>query len=74
MSLALLVNALLPDPHVWVLYVAAVIFAGASAMLRPPLDALMPRLVERDELKAASAIYGSLANWRRSPGRRSPAC
>ena len=22
----------------------------------------MPRLVERDELKAASAIYGSLAN------------
>ena len=25
---ALLVNALLPDPHVWVLYVAAVIFAG----------------------------------------------
>ena len=61
-SLALLVNALLPAPHVWVLYVAAVIFAGASALLRPPLDALMPRLVERDELKAASAIYGSLAN------------
>ena len=26
------------------------------AVLRPPLDALMPRLVERDELKAASAI------------------
>jgi len=61
-SLALLVNALLPAPHLWVLYVAAVIFAGASALLRPPLDALMPRLVERDELKAASAIYGSLAN------------
>ena len=61
-SLALLVNALLPAPHVWVLYVAAVIFAGASALLRPPLDALMPRLVERDELKAASAIEGSLLN------------
>ena len=44
------------------LYVAAVIFAGASAVLRPPLDALLPRLVERDELKAASAIEGSLVN------------
>ena len=73
-SAALLVNALLPDPHVWVLYVAAVIFAGASAVLRPPLDALMPRLVERDELKAASAIEGSLAergdDRRAGAGRR----
>jgi MFS family permease len=59
---ALLVNALLPEPRVWVLFVAAMIFAGASAVLRPPLDALMPRLVERDELKAVSAIHGSLAN------------
>ena len=57
-SAALLVNALLP--------VAAAVGAvrrgddvrrRASAVLRPPLDALMPRLVERDELKAASAIY-----------------
>lgn len=61
-SLALLINALAPDPQVWVLYLAAVIFAGASAVLRPPLDALLPRLVERDELKAASAIEGSLVN------------
>src|SRR4051812_31290804 len=59
---ALLINALLASPQVWVLFVAATIFAGAAALLRPPLDALMPRLVEREELKAASAIYGSLAN------------
>ena len=32
----------------------------ASAVLRPPLDALLPRLVERDELKAATAISWSL--------------
>src|SRR3954452_23171131 len=54
-SAALLVNALLPHPRLWVLYVAAALFAASNAVLRPPLDALMPRLVERDELKAASA-------------------
>ena len=59
---ALLANALLPDPRVWVIYVAAALFAGAAAVLRPPLDALMPRLVERDELKAATALTWSLAN------------
>jgi MFS family permease len=61
-SAALVVNALLDEPRVWVLFGAAAIFAGATAVLRPPLDALMPRLVERDELKTASALYGSLGN------------
>lgn len=59
-SAALLVNALLPSPQLWLLYVAATLFAAATAVLRPPLDALMPRLVERDELKAATAISWSL--------------
>lgn len=59
-SAALLANALLPDPKLWLLYVASTLFAAASAVLRPPLDALLPRLVERDELKAASAISWSL--------------
>ena len=61
-SAVLVANALLNEPRVWVLFVAAAVFAGATAVLRPPLDALMPRLVERDELKTASALYGSLAN------------
>jgi MFS family permease len=61
-AVALLVNALLPSPQLWVLYVAAALFAAAAAVLRPPLDALFPLLVERDELKAAAAIHGSLAN------------
>ena len=61
-SAALLVNALLPHPMLWVLYVAAALFSAASAVLRPPLDALMPRLVERDELKTASALTWSLAS------------
>jgi MFS family permease len=53
---ALMVNAVLPEPRVWVLYVCAGLMAGFTAVRRPPLDALVPRLVERDELKAASAL------------------
>jgi hypothetical protein len=39
-----------------VLYVCAALMAAFSALRRPPLDALIPQLVERDELKAAAAI------------------
>jgi MFS family permease len=59
---ALLLNAVLPDPQVWVLYAASALMAGFTALRRPPLDALVPRLVERDELKAASAIQFSFHN------------
>ena len=59
---ALLVNATLPDPHLWVLYVCSGLLAAFTAVRRPPLDALIPRLVERDELKAASALQFSFHN------------
>ena len=55
-ALVLVVNALLPDPHLWVLYVSAALMAAFTALRRPPLDALVPQLVERDELKASAAI------------------
>jgi MFS family permease len=58
----LIVNASLDEPHVWVLFVAAGLMAAATAIRRPPLDALVPRLVERDELKAAAALHWSLAD------------
>ena len=59
---ALLVNSVLPDPQVWVLYACSALMAAFTALRRPPLDALIPRLVERDELPAASAIQFSLHN------------
>jgi MFS family permease len=59
---ALLLNAVLPDPQLWVLYACSAFMAGFTALRRPPLDALIPRLVERDELKAASAIQFSFHN------------
>ncbi len=52
----LAVNAALAHPAVWLLYVVAAVKAGLDALQRPSLDALLPRLVERDELAAAGAL------------------
>src|SRR5690242_9741881 len=46
----LIANAALGRPRVWVLFAAAALMAAATAIRRPPLDSLIPRLVERDEL------------------------
>jgi MFS family permease len=61
-ALLLVANALLAEPRVWVLFAAAALMAAATAIRRPPLDALIPRLVEREELKAAAALHWSLAD------------
>jgi MFS family permease len=55
-SAVLLVNALLPEPRLWILFVVEALAASLAGFLRPSLDALTPRLVERDELTAASAL------------------
>ncbi len=56
MSALLVANTLLPRPHLWALYAVAAVGAGLDALQRPSLDALLPRLVERDELAAAGAL------------------
>jgi MFS family permease len=61
---ALFWNAALDDPHLWVVYAASALLAACYSMLRPPLDALVPQLVAKDELKAAGAIdflFGNMA-------------
>jgi MFS family permease len=52
----LLANALLPSPELWVLFVVAAVMAALDGLQRPSLDALEPRLVEREELPASGAI------------------
>jgi MFS family permease len=52
----LVANSLLDDPHTWVLFVCATVLAGFYALLRPPLDALVPRVVPREQMKAAMAL------------------
>jgi MFS family permease len=55
-SALLVVNALLPEPQIWALFVLGTAIAAIDGLQRPPLDALTPRLVPRDELLAASAL------------------
>ncbi len=55
-SVLLLANATLWSSRLWVLFVAAGLMAAFDGLQRPPLDALLPRLVDRDELTAAGAI------------------
>ena len=55
-SLILAVNAALANPQVWVLFVIAVVWGVLDAVQRPSLDAMLPRLVDRDELPAAAAL------------------
>src|SRR4051794_30830624 len=55
-SLILLANSLLPDPQLWLLFVVSAAMAALDGLQRPSLEALIPRLVDRDEMTAAAAI------------------
>lgn len=52
----LLANALLPHPSVAVLFVAVGLTMTFDALQRPSLDALLPRLVPREDVLAAGAL------------------
>ncbi|MFD0888564.1 MFS transporter, partial [Streptosporangium algeriense] len=43
-TVALTVNALLPSPQIWVLYVVGALSAGLGSLQRPSLEALLPRV------------------------------
>ncbi|MFD0276049.1 MFS transporter [Kitasatospora sp. NPDC127111] len=52
----LLLNALLPTPVLWPVYVVAALVAAADGLQRPALDSLTPRIVPHDQLTAAFAL------------------
>jgi MFS family permease len=52
----LLVNALLPEPSIWFLFVAEALGTAAYGFQRPARNALTPRLVPDDQLLAAIAV------------------
>ena len=52
----LLVNALLPDPQLWPIYLVAGLAAALDGLQRPSLEAMIPRLVPHDQLAAAAAV------------------
>ncbi len=63
-TLLLAVNAALPQPRVWALYVLLTLGTTAFSLGTPALRSLLPRIVAEDQIAAASAlegIYGNLA-------------
>ena len=52
----LLINSLQEKPSVIVIFVIAAIFAALSGLKRPSQDAILPRLVNHDDLPSASAL------------------
>src|SRR5665213_2220779 len=58
-SLLLTGNSLLGHPLIWPIFAIAALQGAFDALQRPSLDAMLPRLVDREELASAGAL-GSL--------------
>jgi len=56
LSAVLLVNALLPGPASWPLYVVAALSSALVSVQRPALDSLWPRIVAHEHLTAAGSL------------------
>ncbi|GAA2144733.1 MFS transporter [Kitasatospora kazusensis] len=58
----LLLNALLPTPLLWPIYLVAGLVAAVDGLQRPALDSLTPRIVAHDQLTAAFALKSLYRN------------
>lgn len=52
----LLVNAFLPKPQIWVLFVCVGLHAGLAGLQRPSFEALIPQIVPPEYMSAVSAL------------------
>ncbi|MEU8251703.1 MFS transporter [Nonomuraea sp. NPDC048916] len=55
-SAMLMVNSMLPDPQIWVLYVVGALSTGIACLQRPSLEAMIPQVVRHDQLAAAAVL------------------
>lgn len=53
---SLLANSMIPNPKLFVLYVVAVGFSAFDGLSSPSFSAMIPRLVDHDDLPAAMAL------------------
>ncbi len=56
LSAILLINSLLASPSLALIYIVAALFSAVDGLQRPSADAILPRLVEHNDLPAASAL------------------
>jgi len=61
-TLLLFLNALLPHPLLWPLYVIAGLMMAIASLQRPAFEAATPRVVPRAQLTAAAAIMSLSTN------------
>ena len=61
-SLVLVLNARLARPELWVIFAVAAVMSVLNGFHRPALTALTPRLVDRAELPAVSALSSLQSN------------
>ena len=59
-AVPLMVNALLPDPQLSVLFVIAALLAGLHGVHPPALEAMMPRLVDRAQAPRRGALMAAV--------------
>lgn len=59
----LVVNSLLPQPRVWILFLVAALFAALSALQRPAREALTPRIVPPEQMPAVAALNSLKFNF-----------
>ena len=52
----LMLNAFLPDPRVWLIYLLGALLSAAQSLQRPSREALIPRTVRHDQLPAAVSL------------------
>lgn len=52
----LLINALLGEPQLWILFAAAALTMAVDGLQRPALDAMIPRLVPPEQIPAATVL------------------
>ncbi|MEV0231503.1 MFS transporter [Nonomuraea sp. NPDC050786] len=62
-SAVLMVNALLPSPQVWVLYVIGGISTGIASLQRPSLEAVFQQVVKHDQQGAAAVLSSMRWNF-----------
>lgn len=55
-SLLMAGNSVLARPELWLIFAVALLWGSLDAVQRPSLDAMLPRLVAREELAAAGAL------------------
>ncbi len=58
----LLLNALLPHPAVWPLFVVSAVMMALASLQRPAFEAATPRIVPMEQITAASALLSMFQN------------